>query len=150
MKIYSDLKYWYLSSLWRSRSDFSTSKRCSDEEKGTRNIAAQDKYQAWIKSHATAKNRWRTVPNLHELVRTLMRSTEGEGGRTYQGYWMAEAREQNLDQVRLMQRPMVMQRRGSMAAAGLESSASRGRRWRWRGRGGKVKRTPGPIYKVNG
>ena len=25
--------------------------------------------------------------NLHELVRTLMRSTEGEGGRTYRGCW---------------------------------------------------------------
>ena len=102
------------------------------------------------KIHATVKNKWRTVLNLHELVRTLMWSMEGEGGRTYRGCRSGGGARARSVLMRLMQRPMVMQRRGSMAAAGLESNASQGRQWRRRGWGGKVKMTPGPIYKANG
>ena len=60
-----------------------------------------------------------------------------------------EARERDLDQIRLMQRPRVTQRRGSTVAAELENNTSRGRRWKRRGKG-ESEKDPWPYLKANG
>ena len=145
MKIYSDLNIgtW---TVYKGPDWIFYLKRDALMRKEGLAIAAQENIKFESKIHAAAKNKWRTVLNLHELVQTLMRSTEGKGGRTYRGCWSGGGARARSGLIRLMQRSMVMQRRGSMAAAGLESNASQGRQWRRRGWGGKVKRTPTPQF----